>query len=156
MERLETLTTVVRKWMLARHAINCPSTCERESGMRRREFLFLICGALVGLPSFAFAQQRGAIPRVGILWHAANEEEEAEFLLAVREGFAQLGYTEGKNLVFVNRFANEEYERFHALAAELVGLKVDVILAVTEPAALAAQKATKDIPICLCGRSGPG
>jgi putative ABC transport system substrate-binding protein len=112
--------------------------------MRRREFITLLGGA-VAWPLTAGAADK--IPKVGVLWHAANEEEEAEFLSAVRDGFRNLGYIEGKNILLINRFANEQYDRFNSLATELAALNVDVIFAVTEPAALAAQRATKDIPI---------
>jgi putative tryptophan/tyrosine transport system substrate-binding protein len=66
---------------------------------------------------------------------------------ALRQGLRDLGYVEGRNIVLENRFANEQYERFNALAAELAALKVDVLVSVTIPAALAAQRATTSIPI---------
>ena len=59
----------------------------------------------------------------------------------------ELGYVESKNIALDDRFAAERYERFDGLAAELVQLKVDVLVAVTQPAALAAQRATTTIPI---------
>src|SRR5207244_3906551 len=67
--------------------------------------------------------QRAAIPkipRIGVLWHVGNEEEEALYLGALREGFSELGYVEGKNFVLENRFAAEQYERCNALAAGVV------------------------------------
>lgn len=76
--------------------------------------------------------QRAAIPkipRIGVLWHAGNEEEEALYLGALRQGFSELGYVEGKNFVLENRFAAEQYERFNALAAELVKANVDILVA---------------------------
>lgn len=59
----------------------------------------------------------------------------------------ELGYSEGRNIVLVNTYAGEQYERFASNAADLVARKVDVLVAVTRPAALAAQRATKSIPI---------
>jgi putative tryptophan/tyrosine transport system substrate-binding protein len=92
------------------------------------------------------AQQPIKIPRVGILWHAANEDEQPYFGLS-RQRLNELGYVESKNIALDDRFAAERYERFDGLAAELVQLKVDVLVAVTQPAALAAQRATTTIPI---------
>jgi putative ABC transport system substrate-binding protein len=114
--------------------------------MRRRDFITLIGGA-AAWPLAARAQQPGGIKRIGILWHAGNEEEEAIYLSALRRGFSNLGYVEGQNVTLVNTFAGEVYERFNDNAAELVRNKVDVIVAVTRPAAVAAQRATSSIPI---------
>jgi putative ABC transport system substrate-binding protein len=82
-----------------------------------------------------------------VLWHGGSPEEEAINLDALRQGFSNLGYVEGKTLALENRFAAEQYERFNSLATELVQLKVDVLIAVTGPAALAAQRATTTIPV---------
>ena len=114
--------------------------------MERREFITLVGGAAVAWPHAARAQQ-SKIPRIGVLWHAATESEEAPYLGPFRQGLLDLGHVESKNIALENRFAAEHYERFDALAAELVGLKIDVLVAVTQPAALAAQRATTIIPI---------
>jgi putative ABC transport system substrate-binding protein len=115
--------------------------------MRRREFISLLGGAAAAWPLAARAQQERKVPQVGMLWHAANEDEEAPYLGPFRQGLNNLGYIESKNIVLENRFAAEHYERFDGLAAELVRHKVDVLVAVTQPAALAAQRATATIPI---------
>ncbi len=115
--------------------------------LRRRDFIALIAGAAAGWPPAARGQPADKVPRVGVMWHAANEEEEAIYLAALRHGFSALGYVEGRNIRLVNNFAAEVYERFNTNAAELVRLKVDVIVAVTRPAAVAAQRATSTIPI---------
>ena len=94
----------------------------------------------------AFAQQGGKIPRIGVLWHAGSAEEEKIPLGGLVEGFTNLGYVNGKNIVLEHRFPNEQPDRFVTLAAELVLLKVDVLIAVTRNAALAAQSATTTIP----------
>ncbi len=94
----------------------------------------------------AFAQQGGKSPRIGVLWHAGSAEEEKIPLGGLVEGFRTLGYIEGKNIALEHRFPNEQPERFVSLAAELVGMKVDVLIAVTRLAALAAQSATTTIP----------
>jgi putative ABC transport system substrate-binding protein len=123
--------------------------------MRRREFITLLGGAAVAWPLAARAQNVKKIPNIGILWHAGSEEEEAIFLGAVRQGFKDLSYVEGQNIKVINTFAAEQYERFNANAAELVAIPVDVLVAVTAPAALAAQRATKTIPIVFVGSIDP-
>jgi hypothetical protein len=69
--------------------------------------------------------------RVGILWRGGNEDEEAVYLRAVREGLGDFGYVEGKNIVSENRFPAEIPDRFISLAADLVADKVDVLVAIT-------------------------
>ena len=120
----------------------------RGANMRRREFIALVGGAAVIWPQVAWAQRKAnPVPRIGVLWHAANEEEEAVYLAAVRRGLSDFDYVEGKNIILENRFPAEVPERFISLAAELAALKVDVLVAITRPAALAAQRATATIPI---------
>jgi putative tryptophan/tyrosine transport system substrate-binding protein len=115
--------------------------------MRRREFIFLITAIALSSQPARAQRNANALRRVGVLWHAANEEEEAVYLAAVRRGLNDFGYIEDKNIVLENRYPAEIPERFVSLAAELAALKVDVLLAITRPAALAAQRATKTIPI---------
>jgi putative ABC transport system substrate-binding protein len=114
--------------------------------MRRREFVGLIGGA-AAWPLAARAQQPKKMPRIGILWHAGSREEEKPYIDWVRQGFTDLGYVEGRNIVFEDRFPNELPARFAAMAAELVSLKVDVIVTPCIPCVLEAQKATSAIPI---------
>lgn len=95
----------------------------------------------------ALAQQAGTRPRVGVLWHAGSAEEEKVPLGGLVEGFRNLGYVDGKNIVLEHRFPNEQPERFFSLAVELAQMKVDVLIAVTRQAAVAAQRATATIPI---------
>ena len=112
---------------------------------RRRFLVGLGVGSLsTALP--AFAQQGGKTPKVGVLWHAGSAEEEKIPLGGLVEGFRNLGYVDGKNIVLEHRFPNEQPERFFSLAAELVQIKVDVLIAVTRQAAVAAQRATTTIP----------
>jgi putative tryptophan/tyrosine transport system substrate-binding protein len=116
--------------------------------MRRREFVFGITAiSVTSLLSTTHAQAAGKVPRIGVLWHAGNEQEEAPYLGALRQGFSDFGYAEPMNMVLENRFAAEHYDRFDGLARELVERKVDVLIAVTRPAAIAAQRATTSIPI---------
>src|SRR6516162_11459106 len=116
--------------------------------MRRRVVIALLGGAVVW-PFAARAQQQTRIPRVGVLWHAGNEQEEAMNLGALRKGLNDLGYVEGKNIELINRFADEHYDRFDALAAELVEAKVDIIFASVGVAAISAKRVTTKIPIVL-------
>jgi len=116
--------------------------------MRRRRVIALLGGALAW-PFTARAQQQTRIPRIGVLWHGGNEKEEAMSLGALRKGLNDLGYVEGKNIELINRFADEHYDRFDALAAELVEAKVDIILASIGYAAISAKRVTTKIPIVL-------
>src|SRR5450759_4303188 len=95
--------------------------------MRRRDFIATLGGAAatVAWPRAGHAQQSTKIPQIGVLWHAANVEEEAIYLGALREGLRDFGYVEGKNISLEMRFPAEQYERFFTLAAELVQLKPD-------------------------------
>ena len=113
--------------------------------MRRREFITLIGGA-AAWPVAAHAQQGGKIPTVGYLWHAGSPQEEVPYFGALLEGFARLGYTDGRNIKLEHRFPNETPERFKAMAAELVSLNVDVLMggAVASPY---LRDATTTIPI---------
>jgi putative tryptophan/tyrosine transport system substrate-binding protein len=122
--------------------------------MRRRDFI-IAGGAAVTWPFAARAQQKPRVPTVGVLWHAGSAEEEAIFLTQIQGGLQALGYVEGRNITLVNTFADEQYERFNSNATELVQRKVDVLVAVSLSAALAAQRATKTIPIVFILVSDP-
>jgi len=117
--------------------------------MRRRQFIMLFSGIAAAWPLKAGAQQTTKVPRIGVLWHAGNEQEEAPNLSALRKGLNDLGYVEGKNIELKNRFADEHYDRFEALAAELVEAKVDIIFASIGQAAVSAKRVTTKIPIVL-------
>ena len=101
---------------------------------------------MMALPALARAQQRGRIPTVGYLWHAGNEEEEKPYYGALVDAFAKLGYIDGQKFRLLHRFPNEISENFRKMAAELVELKVDVLMgaAVSTPYLKAA---TSTIPI---------
>jgi putative ABC transport system substrate-binding protein len=119
--------------------------------VRRREFITLLGGAAAAStsvwPFMTRAQRGGRIPRVGVLWHAGSAEEEAIYLGALQQGLNGLGYIDGKTIALEQRFPNEIPERFEKMAAELAALKVDVLVAVSRPSAVAAQRATTTIPI---------
>jgi putative tryptophan/tyrosine transport system substrate-binding protein len=122
--------------------------------MQRREFITLVGGAAVVWPLAASAQNR-TVPRVGVLWHAGSAEEESVFLSAFILGLHDLGYFEGRNIVLEHRFPAEQLERFESLAAELVQLKVDILVAAGQPSALALQRATTTIPIVFVSAADP-
>jgi ABC transporter substrate binding protein len=96
--------------------------------MRRRDFFSFIGGAMVAMPEIARAQPGGKVPSVGYLWHAGSAKEEAPYFGALLDGFARLGYVEGRNIKLEHRFPNETPERFKSMAAELVSLNVDVLM----------------------------
>jgi ABC-type uncharacterized transport system substrate-binding protein len=115
--------------------------------MQRRDFITLIGSAAAAWPLAARGQPARRTPKVGVLWHAGSAEEEAIYLRALNQGFSSLGYVEGKSIVLEHRFPDERPERFVSLANELAAIPVDVLVAVTQPAALAAASATTKIPI---------
>src|SRR5258707_13540748 len=75
--------------------------------MKRRDFITLLGGAAAAWPLAARAQQQGRIPKIGVLWHAANAEEEGPLFTGLVEGFRKLGYVEGRNITLEHRFPNE-------------------------------------------------
>src|SRR6185295_15446344 len=111
--------------------------------MDRRTFLSTLTGALAA-PLAADAQPAGKVYRIGYL---STRSSTADTLEAFRQGLRELGWIEGRNIVFDYGFAEGRFERLPELAAELVRLKVDIIVAVPTPAAAAAKNATATIPI---------
>ncbi len=104
----------------------------------------------------SFAQQQGKVWRVGFLTPSSRPASlDSDAIGGFPRGMRDLGYVEGKNLVIEWRFADNKPERLSALAAELVQLNVDVLVTVSTPAALAAQKATTTIPIVIFGVADP-
>ena len=127
-----------------------------EGGVRgiRLIGILLVCVAILLVPLSADAQPRGKVPRIGVLETRLSEPGliyQALFLEPLRE----LGYVEGQNVAMHWRFATGRLERLPDLAAELVNVKVDVILAWGTPAAVAAKNATRTIPIVMVGVADP-
>jgi len=120
----------------------------------RRELLAALGGAAAAWPLAASAQQGSRIPRVGFLWHAGSREEESPNFEAVIEGFAKLGYVDGRNIILEHRFPNEKPERFRAMAAELVALNVDVLM-VTATGTPYVRDATTKVPVVFMGVPDP-
>jgi len=117
--------------------------------MRRREFITLLGGAAAAWPVVARGQQKR--PRIGVLVVANPEPFWGQF----REGLRELGYVEGQNIEFEFRSAEGKLNALPDLAAKLVQLKVDIIVANQTPAVLAAKKATNDIPIIMAPSGDP-
>jgi putative ABC transport system substrate-binding protein len=116
------------------------------ANMQRREFISLIGGALATVPSTAWSQQRKDIPTVAYLWHAGSAKEETPYYEALLEGFAKLGYVDGRNIKLLHRFPNEKPDLFRSMAAELVSLNVDVLMGGSIGSAYLRDATTK-IPI---------
>jgi putative tryptophan/tyrosine transport system substrate-binding protein len=112
--------------------------------MNRRE-LMLMAGGALALPRALRAQQR-VMPVIGYL-HFASHDSKSQFLDALRQGLSETGYVEGQNVAIEYRWAEGNYDRLSSLAADLVGRKVDVIVAVSGPSAHAAKSASSAIPI---------
>jgi putative tryptophan/tyrosine transport system substrate-binding protein len=124
--------------------------------MDRRAFIGTLTGGLLAAPLAAEAQPAGKVPRVGFLAaSSASDAANARWIEAFRQGLRDLGYVEGRNIVIEYRYAGEKYERLPALAAELVRLKVDVIVSHGTPGPLAAKHATSVIPIVMTSAGDP-
>src|ERR1035437_1759583 len=125
--------------------------------MNNRRKLIVALGAGVFMVPFGtFAQQQGKVWRIGFLSPRSRPASfDSDAFGAFLQGMRELGYVEGKNLVIEWRFADNNVEHLPGLAAELVQLKVDVIVASTNQATGAAQKATSTIPIVMANSGDP-
>ena len=106
-------------------------------------FVLALCGAV------AHAQQPLKIPKIGFLGSGPSSRPWHE---SFKREFRKLGYVDGKNVTFINRFADTQYDRLPVLADELVRLKVDVIITSATNDTGAAKNATQTIPIVFLGR----
>ena len=111
--------------------------------MERRTFLVTMAGGLLAVPLAVGAQQAGKIPRIGYLLPSPSRQSNEEFLAGLRS----LGYVEGEHIRIERRYAEGRPERYAQLAAELVRVPVDVVVADGSAATRAAKSATTRIPI---------
>ena len=119
--------------------------------MRRREFIRLLSGAAAAIPMTARAQ-RSATAVVGVLSPEGPNTGNVNGLI---KGLRELGYVEGQNIRFEYRWAEGQFDRLSELAADLVRLRVDVIVAFVTQAAEVAKKQTSTIPIVMVGVADP-
>ncbi len=127
------------------------------SMMDRRVFLAGL-GSAFAAPLAATAQQAGRVYRIGMLWFGSSLEDLPVRVRfdAFQQGLREQGYMEGRNVAFEHRYARGKYELFPDLAAELVRLKVDIIVTPgNTPATLAAKQATSTIPIVFMAAADP-
>ena len=123
----------------------------------RRAAALIVAFSLATLapPLSAAAPTPAKVPRIGFLAPQSPSPEVSHLIEAFRQGLRDLGYVEGRNIVIEYRWAHLSFERLPALAAELVRLNVDIIVAVVTQASLAAKNATGTIPIVMVGVSDP-
>ena len=118
----------------------------------RRQLLIASGVLLIAAPLPTEAQQPGKVYRIGFLRTSAPPDAYIE---AFRQGLKELGYIEGKNIAFEYRWAGGKVDRLPALAAELVSLKVDIIVTDGGGAARSARAATRTIPIVMASVGDP-
>jgi putative ABC transport system substrate-binding protein len=121
--------------------------------MKRRDFITLLCGA-AGWPLAARAQQPAKLPTIGFLGESTPSGQR-EWVAAFVGRLRELGWIEGTNVVIEYRWAEGRNERFAAMVAELIRLKVDVIVTQGTPAVLAAKQATFVVPIVFAIAGNP-
>jgi len=122
--------------------------------MKQKISGFTLCALLFALCSFAVAQQTGKVARIGFL-DGSTASGSAVLVDAFRQELSKLGWIEGKNIAIGYRFAEQKRDRLPELAAELVRLKVDLIVVTTGPTAAAAKSATTTIPIVMTNLGDP-
>src|SRR5262249_53595291 len=122
--------------------------------MNTKLIICLVTAALLSIASFAAAQQPKKNPRIGYLPGASPSADSARYE-AFRQGLRELGYVEGENIVIENRYSEGKAERAAELAAELVRLKVDVIVTSGSTTTHAAKEATTTIPIVFAQDGDP-
>ncbi len=118
--------------------------------MRRRDFIALIGGAALVQPIATRAQQTKKIPRIGILW--PNPPATFEFM---HQGLTDLGYVDGRNIIFEYRWAEGKLDQLLELATDLVRIPVDAVITLAPQATLAAKQASQTIPIVFVAMGDP-
>ena len=122
--------------------------------MQRRAFIGGVAAAAALGPRAAYAQTLAKARRIGLLM-TTTPAAAAHIIVAFADGLRELGHVEGKNVLFEYRWAAGDRERFAEMAADLVRQHVDVLVASSQAAALAAQRATRTIPIVMVNASDP-
>jgi putative ABC transport system substrate-binding protein len=122
--------------------------------MNRRRFLQTVSVSLLAAPLVGEAQSVTRSVRIGFV-EAGSASTNQHFLAAFRQGLRELGYVEGQNIAIEDRWADGRSDRFSAILAELLRLKVDVIVQASTAGALAAKQATATVPIVFWGVVDP-
>jgi putative tryptophan/tyrosine transport system substrate-binding protein len=127
---------------------------DREKDMKKKITALTLCAMLLAVCVSANAQQPGQVPKIGFLV-GPSRSFFASRMESFQQGLHSLGYIEGKNIAIEYRYAEGKADHLPALAAELVGLNVDVIVTSATPSVLAAKKATSTIPIVFVSVTDP-
>ena len=122
--------------------------------MDRRTFVGTAAGALLVKAFPANAQPAAKVPRIGVL-HPGDSATASQLAAAFTQGLRERGYVEGQNIVVERRFGDGRTERISEVAAELVRLKVDVIVTSTDVAIAAVKQQTRTIPIVMANSTDP-
>src|SRR5215510_9158771 len=122
--------------------------------MKKKIMVLTLCAMLLALSVSVEAQQPKKVPRIAFLSSTSPSTISAR-VEAFRHGLRELGYVEGKNIVIEYRYAEGKLDRLPALAAELVHLKVDVIVSAGPPPTRSAKQATATIPIVMAFDDDP-
>jgi putative tryptophan/tyrosine transport system substrate-binding protein len=123
--------------------------------LKRREFITLLSGAAVAWPLTGRAQQGDRTQRIGVLMGYRSDSEAKAYLSGFTQGLSELGWTDGRNVRMVVRWAAGSVERMRMFAKELVDLQPDVILSHTTPVTAALQRETRTIPVAFVTVSDP-
>ena len=123
--------------------------------MKRKITVLTLCAMLLALCVSAKAQQPGKIPRIGYVSVSGNVDNPGPLVEAFRQGLRDLGYVEGKNILVEYRYPAEDADRVPGFVAELVQLKVDILVSSSTGALRTAKQATKTIPIIMVASFDP-
>jgi ABC-type uncharacterized transport system substrate-binding protein len=135
-----------RRWMIKMNREHASATNPAHGWISRILFALILCALSLSIG----AQKAQKVPRVGYL-AAVSASAHAPRLEAFRQGLRELGYVEGQNIIVEYRHEDRDFKQLDSLAAELVTMKVDVLVAVTTNAALAAKRAAGSIPVVFLG-----
>jgi putative ABC transport system substrate-binding protein len=143
-----------RKKIMKRASVDCRAGMNLKSALRNLKSAIPMGAMLFALCSYAEAQQPAKIPRIGFLGAVSRSTVSAR-TEAFRQGLRKLGYVEGKNIVIEYRYVEGKLDRVSELAAELVRLKVDIIVTAGPASTRAAKEATVTIPIVMAFDNDP-